>query len=98
MINNNNNNKQQNKYKLCEKRDKTVNCIVNECSRLARKEYKVKHDWKGNVILLELCKKLKYDHYTKCYMHKPESVLENEMHKILSDLEIQIDYLISEYE
>ena len=27
-------------------------------------------------------------------MHKPESVLENEIHKILLDCEIQIDYLI----
>ena len=28
-------------------------------------------------------------------MHKPESVLENEMHKILWDFEIQMDHLIS---
>ena len=27
-------------------------------------------------------------------MHKPESVLENEMHKILWDFEIQTDHLI----
>ena len=28
-------------------------------------------------------------------MHKPESVLENEMHKTLRDFEIQTDHLIS---
>ena len=28
-------------------------------------------------------------------MHNPESVLENEMHKILWEFEIQTDYLIS---
>ena len=28
-------------------------------------------------------------------MHKPESVLENEMHKLLWDFEIQTDYQIS---
>ena len=28
-------------------------------------------------------------------MHNPESVLENEMHKILSDFETQTDHLIS---
>ena len=28
------------------------------------------------------------------YRHKPESILDNEMHKILLDLEIQIDHLI----
>ena len=27
-------------------------------------------------------------------MHKPESVRENEIHKILRDLEIQMDYLV----
>ena len=27
-------------------------------------------------------------------MHKPESVLQNEMHKILLDFEIQTDHLI----
>ena len=28
-------------------------------------------------------------------MHKPESVLENDAHKILKDFEIQTDHLIS---
>ena len=31
----------------------------------------------------ELCKKLKFDHNTKWYMHKPESIQENKEHKIL---------------
>ena len=30
----------------------------------------------------------------KWYMHKPESILENEMHKFLWDFEIQTDFLI----
>ena len=34
---------------------------------------------------------LKFDHTTKWYKHKPESVQENEMHKILLDFEIQMD-------
>ena len=37
---------------------------------------------------------MKFDHITKLYMHKPESVLENEMHKLFWDFEIQTDYLI----
>ena len=31
----------------------------------------------------------------KCYMHNPESVMENEMHKLIWDFEIQTDHLIS---
>ena len=41
---------------------------------------------KGNtrvdIIGWELCERLKCDHADKWYMHKPESVLENESHKI----------------
>ena len=46
------------------------------------------------MIHWELCKKLKFHHTTKWYMHKPESVLENETHKILWDFEIQTDHQI----
>ena len=49
----------------------------------------------GKVIHWELCKKMKFDLTTKCYMHNPESALENEAHKILWDFEIQMDQLIS---
>ena len=37
----------------------------------------------------------KFDHMNKWYMHNPESILENETHKILWDFEIQSDHLIS---
>ena len=64
------------------------------CSQLAQKEYKTWHDWVGKVIHWELCKRLKLDNSTKWHMHKPESVLENETHKILWNFEIQMDHLI----
>ena len=38
--------------------------------------------------------KLKFDQITKWYMHKTEFVLENEIHKIPFDFEIQTDPLI----
>ena len=57
-------------------------------------EYKTRHNGVGKVIHNELCGKLKFDHTTKWYMHKPKCVLENETHKILWDFEIQIDHLI----
>ena len=52
-------------------------------------------DWAGKVIHWELCKKLKFDHPCKWYMHNPEYILENETHKTLWDFEIQTDHLIS---
>ena len=47
------------------------------------------------VIHWELRKKLKFDHKKKWYMPNPESVEENEKHKILKGFETQTDHLIS---
>ena len=56
---------------------------------------KREYDWVGKVIHWELCKKLKFDHSNKWYMHNPESVLENETHELFWDFEIQTDHQIS---
>ena len=85
---------QNSKCRMCGERDETVNHIISECSKLAQREYKTRHDWVGKVIHWELCKKLNFHHATKWYTHKPESVLENDTHKILWDFEIQTDHLI----
>ena len=54
-----------------------------------------RHDWVGKVMYWELCKKLKFDHTNKWYMHTPASVLENETHKLLWDFEKQTDHKFS---
>ena len=59
-----------------------------------QREYKTRHNWMGKVNHWELSKKFKFDHTNKWYMHNSESILENEMHKILWDFEIQTDHLI----
>ena len=45
---------------LCGDRDETINHIISECSKLALKEYKARHDWVGKVIDREMCKKFKF--------------------------------------
>ena len=55
-------------------------------------EYETRYGWVGKVIHLELRKKLKYDQTTKWYMYQPKSVLENETHKILWNVQIQTDH------
>ena len=42
----------------------------------------------------ELCKKVKFNHTTKLYMHLSEFIQENETQKILCYFEIQTDHLI----
>ena len=49
----------------------------------------------GNMIHWEMCKKFKFDHANKWYMHNPTPVLENDTHKLLWDFDIQRDHLIS---
>ena len=55
------------------------------CSKQAQKKYN------QGVINWELCKELKFDDSTKCYMHKPESALEKETLKIRKDFAIQTE-------
>ena len=82
------------KCRLCDDRDETINHIISECSKLAQREYKARHDGVGKVIHWEMCKKCKFDHTNKWYMHNPTPVLENDMHKLLWDFNIQTDLLI----
>ena len=53
-----------------------------------------RNDCVGKVIQWEMCKKSKFDHTKKWYMHNPAPVLENDTHKLLWDFNIQTDHLI----
>ena len=55
-------------------RDETINQILSESSKFAKKKNKSRHDGVDNMIHWKLCKKLIFYLTIKCYMHKPESV------------------------
>ena len=78
----------------CGDRNETINHIISECSKLARKDYNIRHDRVGKVIYWKLCQKLKLDYTNKWYMHNPASILENETYKLVCDFDIQTDHLI----
>ena len=82
------------KCRMCGERDETVNHITSECSQLAQKEYKHRHDRVATMIHWELSKQMGFNHVEKWYQHKPEAVLENDNHKLLWDFDIQTDHLI----
>ena len=86
---------QNNKCRFYGDRDETINHIISKCSKLSQKEHETRHDWVGKVIHWEMCKKFKFDHTNKWYMHNPASLLENDTHKLLSDFDIQTYHLIS---
>ena len=71
---------QNTKCRLFGDRDETNNHMISECSKLAQKEYKTRHDWVGKVINWKMYKRFKFDHTNKWYMHNPASVQENDIH------------------
>ena len=86
---------QNTKCSLCGDRVQTINHIISECNKLVQREYKARHNWVGKVIHLEMCKKFKFDHASKCYINNLAPALENDTHKLLWDFDIQKDHLIS---
>ena len=71
------------KFRLYGGRVKTINNKESRSKKLAQKDYKIRHGLVGKVIRWELCKRLKFDHSIKCYMHNPVSIQENETHNSL---------------
>ena len=86
---------QNSKFSSYGERDETTNHLISECSKLAQKEYRTRYDWVGKRIHWEMCRKFKFDHMNKCYMHNQTSVQENDTDKLLWDFDIQTDYIIS---
>ena len=86
---------QNSRYRLWGDRYKTSYHMISESSKSTQKEYQTRQDWVDEVIHWGLCKKLKFNHMNKWYMHTPASVLENETHKHPWDFNIQTDHRIS---
>ena len=69
---------QNNECNLCGDRDETTDHIISECSKLAQKEYKTRHDWVGKVIYWKMRNKFKFDHTNKWYMLNQAAVWMND--------------------
>ena len=69
------------KCRIYDNWEERVNHLLCECSKMAQKEDKRRHDWIDKMIYRELCKRLKFGYTNKWYIHKPEFVQDNEMHK-----------------
>ena len=85
---------QYKKRRFCGHRDKTINRITSECSRLTQREYKTRGDCVGRMIHCELCKRLKFKHPTKWCINQTESDQENETDKNLWDFKIPTGHLV----
>ena len=79
---------QNSKCRLCDK-DEMINYIISECNKFTQKEYKARHDRVGKVIHWDMCKKFKFDHTNKWYIHNNVCT-----HKLLWDFNLQTDHVI----
>ena len=80
-----------NKCRLCGTHVENVLHIVSGCSMLAQKEYKRRHDRVCLNIHWALCKKYGVKVCERWYKRKVESVIKNDIVKILWDVCIQVD-------
>ena len=73
---------------------KSANHVLSECSKLAQKKYKRRHDWVGTKIHWELYRKYGIEVKQKWHEHKPEVVMKNDKCKILWNFTVQTDHEI----
>ena len=81
--------------RLYGKKGENVQHLVNECEKLAQKEYKRRHSNVAKKVHLDLCNKNGLEHTEKWYEHVPEEAVENEEVKVLSDINVQCDNVIN---
>ena len=80
--------------RLCGKKGESVQHIISGCEKLARKEYKRRHDNVTKKLHWDIYKKNGLEPSEKWYEHAPEGAVENEEIKVLRDINIQCDNLI----
>ena len=79
---------------MCGEKGESVGHLVSECSKLAQREYKRRHDNIARIVHWKLCHKFKLGKSDKWYEHQPISVQESGDFKVLWDFNIQCDHVI----
>ena len=69
--------------------------MVSECSKLAQKEYKRRHDSVGKYVHWQFCEKLGFNRVRLWYEHEPGTVVQNKNYKILWDFTKQCHHMIA---
>ena len=86
---------EQSKCRMSGEKDETVNHLISECSKMAQREYKRRHDLASRRVHWDVCEKYGIEVKDKWYQHEPGSVIENDRCKIfLWDFTVQTDHII----
>ena len=76
---------------MYDKKSETISHIVSDCEKLARKEYKRRHDNVARIVRWESCGKYNLKRSEKWHENVPEGIVECEEVKILWDVMILCD-------
>ena len=79
---------------MCNEKGESGSHLVSECSKLAQREYKRRHDNVARIIHWELCRLYELDRADKWFEHQPNSVQETDRTKVLRDFNRQYDHII----
>ena len=77
--------------RMCGEKAETISHLVMECSKLAHREYKKRHDNAARYVYWQLCSKGGFERADRWYNQQPEAIIENESYKLLGDFTIQCD-------
>ena len=82
--------------RMCGETGETISYIVSECSKIAQREYKMRHNNVARMVHWKLCQKFNLEKPEKWYLHNPQTVTKNVNHKLIWDMNIQCDNIIVE--
>ena len=80
--------------RMCAQKGESVSHLVSECTKLAQREYKRRHDNVARYVHWKISEKNNLERGKEWYNHKPEACVENEEYKLLWDMMIQGDHHI----
>ena len=80
--------------RMCHDKNESVGHLVSECSKLAQREYKGRHDRVATAVHWGLCQKYGIPSTEQWYKHRAEAVVETQQVKLLWDFTIQTDHVI----
>ncbi|XP_045480902.1 uncharacterized protein LOC123685290 [Harmonia axyridis] len=80
------------KCRMCNVAEETIQHLSSGCSTIAGTKYLSRHDNMGKVVHQLLClQKQLVQHFTPHHIYKPQTIVENEQHKIYWDLAVTTD-------
>lgn len=64
-------------YRMCREKAETVNHLVSECSKLAQRDYRGRHDSVVRYVHLQLCGRRGLEKADRWYNQQLEAIIEN---------------------